>query len=216
YMSVENFKDPFKVIRGMMQSWKIIGKKKPQVIFSKGGFVSVPVVFAARMRRVPTIIHEFDIRQGIANELSVTCIMIVLLTITHKYNITQCITNKLAFPFANQVLTTFPETVDHMPEKKVEHVGAIIRDELFQGDQTKGFARTGLTNDKPILLIMGGSSGSEKINDVVRNSLDSLLQDFQIIHICGRGHVEETSIREGYVQYEYVRDELKDIFAITD
>lgn len=190
YMSVENFKDPFKVIRGMMQSWRIIGKKKPQVIFSKGGFVSVPVVFAARMRRVPTIIHESDITPGLAN--------------------------KLAVPFANQVLTTFPETVDHMPEKKVEHVGAIIRDELFQGDQTKGFARTGLTNDKPILLIMGGSSGSEKINDVVRNSLDSLLQDFQIIHICGRGHVEETSIREGYVQYEYVRDELKDIFAITD
>lgn len=190
YMSKENFKDPFRVMKGIMQAWKIIGKCKPHVVFSKGGFVSVPVVLASKLRRVPTVIHESDYTPGLAN--------------------------KLAIPFAKKVLTTFPETVKFMPDKKVEHVGAIIREELFQGNEEKGYKITGLMKDKPILLVMGGSGGSEKINQTVRESLNKLLTEFQIIHICGQGNIDPKYQTNGYVQFEYVNHELKDIFAITD
>mgnify|MGYP001194415702 CR=1 FL=1 len=190
YMSLENIKDPFRVLKGTFQAWKIIRKIKPHVLFSKGGFVSVPVVFAAKMLRVPTIIHESDYTPGLANKLSV--------------------------PFANRVLTTFPETVKYLPDKKTEYIGAVVRNELFEGDKQKGYAFTGLTKDKPVLLIMGGSSGSEKINEAVRSNLDELLKEFQIVHLCGIGKLDDSINRKGYVQFEYVKEELADIFAITD
>lgn len=129
YMSVENLKDPFKVMKGVFQAWNIIGKTKPAIIFSKGGFVSVPVVLAAKLRRVPTIIHESDYTPGLANKLSI--------------------------PFVNHVLTTFPETLSYVPEKKSTHVGAIVREELFQGTKKAGYALTHFTKEKPVLLVMG-------------------------------------------------------------
>lgn len=190
YMSIENFKDPFKVVTGVMQAWKIIGKRKPSVVFSKGGFVSVPVVLASKLRRVPTVIHESDYTPGLAN--------------------------KLAIPFAKKVLATFSETVEYLPNKKAEYVGAVIREELFQGSEKNGLCFTGLSKEKPILLIMGGSGGSQKINQIVRESLGQLLPILQIIHICGRGNIDSAINEEGYVQYEYVNEELKDIFAVTD
>lgn len=190
YMSIENFKDPFKVIKGTMQAWNIIRKKKPSIIFSKGGFVSVPVALAAKLRGVPTIIHESDYTPGLAN--------------------------KIAIPFAEKILTTFPETTQYLPQKKSTYVGAIIREELLQGNKKTGLSLTGLQQSKPIILIMGGSAGSQKINRIVRNSLDHLLESFQIIHICGKDNIDQTVTREGYVQFEYVNEELKDIFALTD
>lgn len=190
YMSIENFKDPFKVMKGVFQSWKIIGKRKPTVIFSKGGFVSVPVVLAAKLRRVPTIIHESDYTPGLAN--------------------------KLAIPFVKRVLTTFPETLEFVSDKKSTYVGAVIREELFQGNEERGLAFTGFTKEKPILLIMGGSGGSQKINEIVRNSLEKLLTTYQVIHICGAGNLDESINQKGYVQFEYISDELQDVFAITD
>lgn len=190
YMSIENVKDPFKVMKGVMQAWRIIGKTKPDIIFSKGGFVSVPVVLAAKLRRVPTIIHESDYTPGLANKLSI--------------------------PFVNHVLTTFPETLEYVPKKKSTYVGAIVREELFTGSKELGYTLTGFTKEKPILLVMGGSSGSEKLNTIIRNSLDDILQHFQVIHICGKGQKDSTIQRDGYVQFEYVKEELKDIFAVTD
>lgn len=190
YMSKENFKDPFKVMKGMMQAWKIIGECKPSVIFSKGGYVSVPVVLAGKLRRVSTIIHESDYTPGLANKLSI--------------------------PFTKKVLTTFPETVKFLPEKKTEYVGPIVRKELFQGNKNDGFSLTGLIKEKPILLIMGGSGGSQKINETVRKTLDKLLDSLQIIHICGQGNVDPTIDKKGYVQFEYVTQDLKDIFSITN
>lgn len=190
YMSIDNFKDPFKVMKGTIQSWNIIRKTKPNIIFSKGGFVSVPVVIAARLRGVPTIIHESDYTPGLAN--------------------------KLAVRFAQKVLTTFPETVKHLPEKKATHIGAIVRDELFEGDKEQGLTLTNLTDKKPILLIMGGSSGSQRLNKLVRTNLHTLLDRFQIIHICGEGNIDQSINQAGYVQFAYVNDELKHIFAITD
>jgi len=190
YISIENMKDPFKVLKGTFDAWRIIGKVKPQIIFSKGGFVSVPVVVAARMRRVPTIIHESDLTPGLAN--------------------------KLATKFAKKVITTFPETVRYLPEKKAIHVGAVIREALFTGSPDDAYIWTKLSPQKPTMLIMGGSSGSEKINQVVRDNLPSLLEKAQIIHICGNGNVDETIEVDGYRQYEYINQELKDVLAITD
>ncbi|MFD2655674.1 undecaprenyldiphospho-muramoylpentapeptide beta-N-acetylglucosaminyltransferase [Gracilibacillus thailandensis] len=190
YFSKENFKDPFKVLKGTWQAHRIIGKKKPAVIFSKGGFVSVPVLVAARMRGVPAVIHESDYTPGLAN--------------------------KLAIPFAKKVLATFPETVQYLPEQKAEWIGAVVREELFTGSREKGFDMTGFSNKKNVLLIMGGSAGSKKINQAVREGLEELLKQFQVVHICGKDNIDETYEQEGYVQYEYVQDELKDLLAITD
>jgi len=134
YISIENLKDPFKVVKGTLQAWNIIRKRKPDVIFSKGGFVSVPVVVAAKLRRVPTIIHESDLTPGLAN--------------------------KIASPFAKKILTTFPETVDILANNKATYVGAVIREELYEGDKVRGYNLTELDGSKPILLIMGSSSVS--------------------------------------------------------
>lgn len=190
YLSKENLKDPFKVLNGTRQAFRILGKKKPTVIFSKGGFVSVPVLAAAWLRRIPAVIHESDYTPGLAN--------------------------KLAIPFARKVLATFPETMQHLPEKKAEWVGAVVRNELFQGNRKKGLELANLGNGKPVLLIMGGSGGAQKINNAVRSQLDSLLKEFQIIHICGKGNVDSTVKAEGYAQFDYVNEELSDLFAATD
>lgn len=190
YISKENIKDPFKVMKGIMDAWRVIGKTKPSVIFSKGGFVSVPVILAAKLRGVPAIIHESDYTPGLAN--------------------------KIAIPFAKKVLATFPETLKYMPKKKAEYVGAVVRDELFKGNREKGLEICGFTREKPVLLIMGGSGGSQKINHMVRASLDELLREFQIVHICGTGKTDPATKYQGYKQFEYVNDELKDIFAASD
>src|SRR5699024_1535326 len=153
-------------------------------------FVSVPVVIAAKLKRVPTIIHESDLTPGLAN--------------------------KLATPFAKKVLTTFPETVKHIKGNKAVHVGAVVREQLFTGEKSKGYELTGFNNRKKTLLIMGGSIGSQKINEAIHSNLDKLLKDYQIIHICGKGNMDSTIKQQGYQQFEYVHDELNDLFSITD
>lgn len=190
YMSKENFKDPFKVLKGLAQSLRIIQKRKPQVIFSKGGFVSVPVVMAAKLRNVPTIIHELDYTPGLAN--------------------------KLSFPFAKKILSTFPETMKHLPEGKGEYIGAVVREELFAGARSKGLSLCSFHKQKPVVMVMGGSTGSKKINDTIRDNLDELLKEVQIVHICGHNNRDTSINRQGYAQFEYVNDELKDLFAMTD
>ncbi len=190
YFSKDNFKDPFKVMKGVFQSNRIMKRTKPSIIFSKGGFVSVPVIIASKRRRIPSIIHESDITPGLAN--------------------------KIASKFADYVLTNFPETVKHFPENKAKYVGAIIRDELFKGSRERAYEFTGFSKNKPVLLIMGGSVGSVKINDAVRSKLQILTDQFQIIHLCGKGNIDSTIQQSGYVQYEYVTDELKDLLALSD
>ncbi|MGX4670218.1 undecaprenyldiphospho-muramoylpentapeptide beta-N-acetylglucosaminyltransferase [Cerasibacillus sp. JNUCC 74] len=190
YASIENLKDPFKVLKGTFQAARIIRNTKPSVIFSKGGFVSVPVLLASKLTGVPAVIHESDYTPGLAN--------------------------KIATPFAKKVLATFPETMDYLPAKKSEYVGAVVRDELFQGNREEGLAIAGLNKEKPVLLVMGGSGGSQKINETVRESLPQLLSAFQIIHICGKDKVDPTIKYKGYVQFGYIHKELKHIFAASD
>lgn len=182
YFSVKNFTDPFRVLAGVMQAFSIIRKVKPTVIFSKGGFVSVPVVVAAKLANVPVVAHESDVTPGLAN--------------------------KLALPFASHVFTVFKETLKHLPSDKSTCTGSIIRQQLFEGDAEKGLALCQFTHDKPVLLVMGGSLGSVVLNEAVRKQLPLLLQSYQIVHICGKGNIDERLEMPGYKQFDFVSDEL--------
>lgn len=191
YFDLKNFSDVFRVLGGLRQAYFLIGKLKPAVVFSKGGFVSCPVVWAAWLRRVPVIIHESDITPGL--------------------------TNKLSIPFAKTVCYTFPESKSHIPANKGIQTGIPIREELLTGDRHKGKQICGFTNDKPVLMVIGGSQGSEKINKSIRAILNDLLKDFNICHICGKGNVlKELESKKGYKQFEYINDEQPHIFSLAD
>ena len=191
YFSLQNFTDPFRVLKGFSEAKKLIKDLKPDVIFSKGGFVSVPVVIAGKQCKVPTIIHESDMTPGLAN--------------------------KLAIPSASKVCCNFPETLEHLPKEKAVLTGSPIRSELLVGDKNAALEFCGLSPEKPVILIIGGSLGSVVVNSAVRAILPDLLKDFQVIHLCGKGKVDESlKDMKGYVQFEYIRDELKDLFALSD
>ncbi|MCI8326625.1 MAG: undecaprenyldiphospho-muramoylpentapeptide beta-N-acetylglucosaminyltransferase [Lachnospiraceae bacterium] len=191
YFDVKNFTDPLKVLKGYGQAIRILKKLKPNIVFSKGGFVSVPVVLAARHCKIPVMIHESDITPGLAN--------------------------KLAFSSAMKVCCNFPETLQYLPEGKAVLTGSPIRDELMKGDRVQALNFCGFTVKKPIIMVIGGRIGSVYINQIVREALTELLEKFQIIHLCGKGNIDEAfSQVRGYVQYEYIKDELKDLFAASD
>lgn len=191
YFSVQNFTDPFRVLKGMSEAKKLVKVLQPDVIFSKGGFVSVPVVLAGKSCKVPTIIHESDMTPGLANKLSI--------------------------PSATKVCCNFPETLDHLPEGKAVLTGSPIRQELLRGDKFKAHEFLNFKSDKPVILVVGGSLGAVAVNNAVRALLPELLKSYQIIHLCGKGKVDE-SLKgvEGYAQFEYIKEELKDLFALTD
>ncbi len=190
YMDIQNIKDPFKVVKGLYQAYRLIKEEKPNVIFSKGGFVSVPVVIAAWMNRVPVLIHESDLTPGLANRISI--------------------------PFATGVCTTFPETGDMLRSGKSRHVGAVIREEVKLGTAERGRAICGFNRSKPVMLIMGGSLGARKINQAVRDGLKELTAYFQIVHLCGKNQVDSALEMPSYRQFEYITEELPDVLAMAD
>ena len=190
YLDPKNFTDPFRVIKGYYEARKILKNLKPDIVFSKGGFVTVPVVLAARNCRIPVIIHESDITVGLAN--------------------------RIAIPAA-KVCVNFPEAMKNLPPEKAVLTGTPIRSELFSGNKIKGLDFCGFTANKPVLMIIGGSTGSKTINEVVRGLLPTLLRSFQVIHLCGRGNTDsKLTDTKGYVQFEYIKDELSDLFAASD
>ena len=193
YFDWKNFSDPFRVMNGFFEAKRILRKIKPDVIFSKGGFVSVPVVLAAKALHIPAVIHESDMTPGLAN--------------------------RIALRGATTVCCNLPETVEKLQGHRAIWTGTPIRQELFSGDANRGLSFCGFdsANDKPVLLIIGGSQGSVFINNAVRGSLDELLKDFRIIHLCGKGNLDESlKNREGYAQYEFISKELPDLFAAAD
>ncbi len=191
YFDPKNFSDPFKVMKGYLQAKKLLKKLKPDVVFSKGGFVTVPVVLAAKKVKIPAIIHESDMTPGLAN--------------------------KLAIPAAKKVCANFPETLKYLPPEKAVLTGTPIRKELFSGNKLSGLDFCGFTANKPVILIIGGSTGSRVINEVIRGMLPTLLRDYQIIHLCGKDNLEDKlSNLESYVQFEYIKKELSDLFAAAD
>ncbi|RCW42055.1 undecaprenyldiphospho-muramoylpentapeptide beta-N-acetylglucosaminyltransferase [Paenibacillus prosopidis] len=190
YMDIQNVKDPFKVVKGLYQAYRLIKTHKPNVIFSKGGFVSVPVVIGAWLNRVPLLIHESDLTPGLANRISI--------------------------PFATGVCTTFPETGSMLKNGKCRHVGAVIREEVKQGNADLGRALCGFVRSKPVILVMGGSLGARKINQSVRQALSRITKQFQIVHLCGKNQVDPSLVLPGYKQFDYINEQLPDVLAMSD
>lgn len=191
YFDLKNFSDPFRVIKGFMEAKQVLKTLKPDIVFSKGGFVSVPVVRAASSLKIPCIIHESDMTPGLANSL--------------------CI------PVAQKVCCNFPETLQKLPEEKAVLTGSPIRAELTKGSKEKGLSMCGFHSGKPVIMVIGGSLGAAGINTLVREALPKLLDDFQIVHICGKEKIDNLLLStDGYKQFEYVKEDLKDLFAMAD
>ena len=191
YFDVKNFTDPFRVLKGFAEAKKTLKNIAPDIVFSKGGFVSVPVVRAAASLGIPCIIHESDMTPGLAN--------------------------KLCIPVASKVCCNFPETFELLPKGKAVLTGSPIREELAKGSKEAGLNMCDFHNRKPVIMVIGGSLGAASINMCVRKALPVLLEKYQIVHICGKEKIDNLLLNTpGYKQFEYVKEELKDLFAMAD
>ena len=192
YFSLRNLSDPFRVIKGFGEANKLMKELKPSIVFSKGGFVSVPVVWAAKKNHIPVIIHESDMTPGLAN--------------------------KLSFSSASKICCNFPETAQMLPKEKAVLSGCPIRAELMLGDAAKAEKICDFADpEKPVIMVVGGSLGAVSVNNIVRKILPRLTEKFNVMHLCGKGKLDETLTgREGYIQIEYAKDEMKDLFALAE
>ncbi|SDB61093.1 undecaprenyldiphospho-muramoylpentapeptide beta-N-acetylglucosaminyltransferase [Butyrivibrio sp. INlla16] len=191
YFDPKNFSDPFRVMKGFVEARQLLKKIKPDVIFSKGGFVSVPVIRAASTLGIPCILHESDMTPGLAN--------------------------KLSFSSAKTICCNFPETLELLPANKAVLTGTPIRKELLKGSREMGKKICGFKDDKPVIMVTGGSLGAQSINETIRYALPRLLPHFNIVHLCGKDKMDNLKLNmEGYKQFEYVKNEMKDIFAMAD
>ena len=190
YFDLKNFSDPFRVIKGVAQATGIIRRIKPNVVFSKGGFVSVPVVYGAKLNGVPVVTHESDLTPGLAN--------------------------KLCLPFAKAQCCTFPEAVKYSKGKGV-YTGTPIRPEILSGSRAAGLKRFGLNESLPVLMVVGGSTGAQAVNECVRAALPELTSTFQVLHLCGKGNrAPELDGAQNYVQCEYLNEEMAYAYACAD
>ena len=191
YLDLKNLSDPFRVLKGLGDARRILKEIRPDVVFSKGGFVAVPVVLAAKRRGIPVIIHESDMTPGLAN--------------------------KICIPAATKVCCNFPETKETLPEGKAVVTGTPIRQELLHGNAAAAQDFCGFAKEKPVILSIGGSLGAVAINECLRKTLPALLPEFNVIHLCGKGNLDETlNGLAGYTQFEYIKKELPDLFALAD
>jgi UDP-N-acetylglucosamine--N-acetylmuramyl-(pentapeptide) pyrophosphoryl-undecaprenol N-acetylglucosamine transferase len=191
YFSWQNFLAPCKIILGIIQAFILLHRLKPVVVFSKGGFVAFPVVVAAWLNRIPTIIHESDLTIGL--------------------------TNKLCLPFAAKICIAFPETIKQIKnKKKVVTTGIPIRKEFFSGNAKRGREICGFMPNKKIILVFGGSLGADQINKVVRQLLPDILGRFQLAHVCGADKIDANYNYAGYKQFAYLYEEFPHVLAATD
>jgi UDP-N-acetylglucosamine--N-acetylmuramyl-(pentapeptide) pyrophosphoryl-undecaprenol N-acetylglucosamine transferase len=186
YMSLENLFDFFRIFVGMIQSILILCRLRPAVVFSKGGFVAVPVTISAWLLRIPVVTHESDYSPGLAN--------------------------KIIARFAKKILYTFPETGSYLPSTKALHVGTPVREELLSGLTERGRSFCGFTRGLPILLVMGGSQGAQRINTALLQVLPDLLKTFEVVHLTGKGKSLGVDA-PGYKSFEFLEKELADVFA---
>jgi len=190
YFSMKNFTDPVRIIKGYFEAKKLMKQIKPDIVFSKGGFVTVPVVRAAHAYKIPVISHESDITPGLANKLS------------KKY--------------ATRICLTFPDVLKEIKPPLGVYTGSPIRSELYSGSARKARKMLGF-DSKPVLLMMGGSLGAKTINTVLREALPELLKDLNVIHLCGKDNIEEElNSLKGYAQFEYITEGLADVLALSD
>ncbi|MCR5295107.1 MAG: undecaprenyldiphospho-muramoylpentapeptide beta-N-acetylglucosaminyltransferase [Lachnospiraceae bacterium] len=191
YFDLKNLTDPLRVLKGISEAKKILKKLDPDIVFSKGGFVAVPVVRAASSLGIPIIAHESDMTPGLAN--------------------------KLCLPMASCICCNFPETMKNLPADKAVLTGTPIRAELLSGSAERGFAFTGLPREKPVLMVIGGSLGAMAVNTAVREALPELLSRWSVVHLTGKGKLsEDGELYKDYRQYEYIKEELPDLFAMAD
>ena len=191
YFDPKNFSDPFRVMKGFFEARKILKHIKPDVVFSKGGFVSVPVVRAAASLKIPCIIHESDMTPGLAN--------------------------KLCIPVSRKICCNFPETFDMLPPEKAVLTGSPIREELSTGNKEAGLAFCGFNHEKPVIMVMGGSQGAAAVNQAIRDALPKLLEKYQVVHLCGKDKMDNLLLTvPGYKQFEYIKEEMKDLLAMAD
>ena len=191
YFDPKNFSDPFRVMKGFFEARKILKHIKPDIVFSKGGFVSVPVVRAASSLKIPCIIHESDMTPGLAN--------------------------KLCIPVSRKICCNFPETFDMLPPEKAVLTGSPIREELSTGNKEAGLAFCGFNHEKPVIMVMGGSQGAAAVNQAIRDALPKLLEKYQVVHLCGKDKMDNLLLTvPGYKQFEYIKEEMKDLLAMAD
>jgi len=191
YFALKNLTDPFRVIKGVNDALKVLKKVKPDIIFSKGGFVAVPVCLAGKMLKIPVVIHESDLSVGLAN--------------------------RICTPFADTICVSFPETMEKMPKGKTVLTGTPVRAEILNGSREKGLSLCGFDGKKPVLLVMGGSLGSARINSAIRQWLATVsYPGFSVAHICGRGNVDGSLKTPDYCQFEFVTEELPHLYAAAD
>ena len=191
YKSLKNLSDPFRVIHGYMQARRLMKRIKPDVVFSKGGFVSVPVVLAAGAKKIPVIIHESDMTPGLANKISMRS--------------------------ATKICCNFPETMQYLPAEKAVLTGSPIRHELLLGSKVAGLDFCHFTANKPVVLVVGGSTGAVHVNEAVRSILPALLKKYQVVHLCGKDKTDKSlEGMDGYIQFEYISKEMRDLFAMSD
>ena len=190
YFSLKNFSDPFRVLWGAVQSVRLMSRIKPDVCFSKGGFVSVPVVFGAWLNRVPTVCHESDLTPGLAN--------------------------RICARFASRVATTFEECAKAIGAKGVV-TGTPMRPALFCGSREAGLSLAKFNGQKPVLLMTGGSLGAQSVNQCLRQALDGILPYMDVLHLCGKGNLDPClEGKAGYCQKEFLDEDLPDALAVAD
>ncbi|MCK9526230.1 MAG: undecaprenyldiphospho-muramoylpentapeptide beta-N-acetylglucosaminyltransferase, partial [Limnochordia bacterium] len=189
YFDLKNISDPFRVAKGVLEAYRVLRKIQPRVVFSKGGFVSVPVTVASWLLRIPIILHESDLTPGLAN--------------------------KISLPFARELCLTFPESLQYVKGKGLV-TGTPIRGELASGSKSEGLRLCKLREGVPTVLVMGGSLGASIFNQIIREHLETLTQSYQIIHLCGQGNLDPHLKNPRYCQLEYAKEELPHLFAAAD
>ncbi len=189
YFSFENLVDSLRVAVGIVQAWRLLARIRPTVVFSKGGFVSFPVVVGAWLNGIPVVAHESDLTPGLANRLA------------QRFTTTLCV--------------NFEGT--RAQHARVVVTGTPLRRELLSGDGVRGRQRLGIDAERAVLLAVGGSLGATRLNEVLRAALDQLLLDYDVIHVCGAGKIDASlGALRGYTQREYVSDGWGDIIAAAD
>lgn len=185
-LTLKNFTIPFKLFKGFNESKKLLKEILPDVVFSKGGYVSIPVVFASSSLKIPVISHESDLSLGLANRLNLK---------KSKY-----------------MCCSFSTTALKLKNKGI-YTGSPIRKQIFKGDKYKIINKYSL-DDKPNILILGGSLGSKNLNNIIRNNLSKLCKKYNVFHICGKNNIEYSTFKN-YFQFEFV-DNIQDFYDAAD
>lgn len=202
YFSWRNFLDVLKIPVGIAQAYAVVRRFKPCAVFCKGGYVSFPAAVAGRMAGVPVVLHESDVVPGLSN--------------------------RLAARFASKICVSYDESKKHFPAGKVIVTGNPVRGDIACGDKEAARKMCGFKGDLPALLVTGGSQGAEFINNIVWDNLKELLSFYEVAHICGEGKMkpaeqirtllglEYLSLEKRYKAFEFVKEEMKDLYALAD